>query len=199
MTTLAWALGGWLATCSALGSGPTSYQSDVANNAKRFGIPAEWIASVISIESGGRACRDGRPIRSDAGAMGVMQLMGPTWNQMRNLLNLGPSVDDPAANIAAGAAYLRLMYDRFGYPGLFAAYNAGPTRFSQSLSGRPLPLETRRYVAAVLARIEGRPDRGLRMLEPAQTSIFVIPGSDDGGVAKGVVPSGNGLFFLSRQ
>ena len=40
-----------------------------------------------------------------------------------------------------------MMYDRFGYPGLFAAYNAGPARYAAHLaSRRPLPLETRRYL-----------------------------------------------------
>src|SRR3546814_4276959 len=43
--------------------------------------------------------------------------------------------------------YLRLMYDRFGYPGLFGAYNAGPARYAAFVSdGRPLPAETRAYV-----------------------------------------------------
>ena len=42
------------------------------------------------------------------------------------------------------------MYDRFGYPGLFAAYNAGPARYAGVLSGaRPLPAATRAYVAAI--------------------------------------------------
>src|SRR3546814_11304772 len=39
------------------------------------------------------------------------------------------------------------MYDRFGYPGLFGAYNAGPARYAAFVSdGRPLPAETRAYV-----------------------------------------------------
>ncbi|EHK54601.1 hypothetical protein [Allomesorhizobium alhagi] len=39
------------------------------------------------------------------------------------------------------------MHGRFGYPGLFAAYNAGPTRYEKNLrTGRPLPAETRAYM-----------------------------------------------------
>lgn len=38
--------------------------------------------------------------------------------------------------VLAGTAYLRLMYDRFGYPGLFAAYDAGPARYALVLAGR---------------------------------------------------------------
>ena len=42
------------------------------------------------------------------------------------------------------------MYDRFGYPGLFAAYNAGPARYAEHVAaGRPLPGETRAYLATV--------------------------------------------------
>ncbi|HYJ51970.1 MAG TPA: hypothetical protein VEW04_02260, partial [Allosphingosinicella sp.] len=42
------------------------------------------------------------------------------------------------------------MYDRFGYPGLFAAYNAGPARYAEHLSrGRRLPSETVAYVAQI--------------------------------------------------
>lgn len=40
------------------------------------------------------------------------------------------------------------MYDRFGYPDLFGAYNAGPTRFSECLEGKArIPRETTEYIA----------------------------------------------------
>jgi hypothetical protein len=42
----------------------------------------------------------------------------------------------PRDNILAGTLYLRLMYDRFGYPGLFGAYNAGPGRYASYLARR---------------------------------------------------------------
>ena len=78
-----------------------------------------------------------------------MQLMPATWREMRSALGLGSNPHDPHDNILAGSAYLRAMYDRFGYPGLFAAYNAGPHRYTAFLAGaRPLPAETRSYVSA---------------------------------------------------
>src|SRR3546814_16843640 len=50
--------------------------------------------------------------------------------------------------------YLRLMYERFGYPGLFAAYNAGPARYAAHLRpGRTLPGETRSYLATLERKI----------------------------------------------
>lgn len=117
---------------------------------RRFGVPSAWVERVMRAESGGETRRYGLPIRSRAGAMGLMQLMPSTWRQMHDALMLGADPDDPRDNIFAGTFYLRLMYDRFGYPGLFAAYNAGPARYAAHLgTGAPLPSETRDYLAKV--------------------------------------------------
>jgi soluble lytic murein transglycosylase-like protein len=53
------------------------------------------------------------------------------------------------------------MYDRFDYPGLFAAYNAGPARYADHLAtGKPLPGETRAYLATVTREeANGQPER----------------------------------------
>jgi soluble lytic murein transglycosylase-like protein len=116
----------------------------------RFGVPASWIERVIRAESRGATLWRGRPTTSKAGAMGLMQLMPGTWQDMRARLRLGANPHDPRDNILAGTFYLRLLYARFGYPGLFAAYNAGPARYADHLaSGRSLPLETRSYVSQV--------------------------------------------------
>ncbi|HTU12137.1 MAG TPA: lytic transglycosylase domain-containing protein [Allosphingosinicella sp.] len=124
----------------------------IAEASARFGIPQTWIRRVIAAESGGQTRLRGRPIESHAGAMGLMQLMPGTWRAMRAAHGLGPDPHDPRDNIMAGTAYLRLMYDRFGYPGLFAAYNAGPAAYAAYLAGsRRLPAETRAYVARVAA------------------------------------------------
>jgi soluble lytic murein transglycosylase-like protein len=116
----------------------------------RFGVPSGWIERVMRAESGGRNRIAGRPIRSVKGAMGLMQLMPATWAEVRAAVGLGFDPDDPRDNILAGAFYLRAMYDRFGYPGCFAAYNAGPARYRAWLAGnRSLPRETIAYLAAV--------------------------------------------------
>lgn len=114
---------------------------------QRFEMPRAWIESVIMAESGGRTHLKGRPITSHAGAMGLMQLMPTTYQDMRIAEDLGADPYDPHDNILAGTAYLRAMYDRFGYPGLFGAYNAGPARFAASFQGGHLPQETRNYLA----------------------------------------------------
>ncbi|WP_425459634.1 lytic transglycosylase domain-containing protein [Hankyongella ginsenosidimutans] len=91
---------------------------------------------------------------SPKGAMGLMQLMPDTWAEIRVRHRLGNDPYDPHDNIIAGAAYIRLLFDRYGTPGWIAAYNAGPRRYEASLQGRPLPAETRAYVASVAPEID---------------------------------------------
>lgn len=133
------------------------WEPHIVEASARFGMPEEWIRKVMRAESGGYPRRHGQPIVSRAGAMGLMQLMPATWRDMRSKHGLGRDPHDPRDNIIAGTAYLRAMYDRFGYPGLFAAYNAGPARFERHLvTGRPLPAETRSYVERI-AQSPARP------------------------------------------
>ncbi len=148
------------------------WHSEIIEASARFGVPAAWIERVIRAESGGRAVRGGRPTTSRAGAMGLMQLMPATWAAIRAAHGLGRDPHDPRDNILAGTAYLRAMYDRFGYPGLFAAYNAGPGRYAAHLaSGRPLPAETRAY----LAQVSGAPRGPSQFLpQPPPPALFVV-------------------------
>lgn len=134
----------------------------------RFDLPAEWIERVMQAESGGRTTLGGRPIVSRAGAMGLMQLMPGTWSEMRVRLGLGADPHAPRDNILAGTFYLRLMYDRFGYPGLFGAYNAGPARYASYLAGRSaLPRETRSYLAATASDVSARGGGDVAARSPA--------------------------------
>ncbi|WP_252346949.1 lytic transglycosylase domain-containing protein [Acetobacter sp. P1H12_c] len=117
----------------------------VRQAAEQNAIPATWVRAVLHAESAG----DPHAV-SGAGAMGLMQLMPGTWKDVRRTLNLGVDPFDPHDNIAAGAAYLRWLHDRYGDAGFLAAYNAGPGRYDDHLaSGRPLPAETVSYVAQV--------------------------------------------------
>ena len=117
---------------------------------RRFGIPPAWVRGVMRIESGGRTMLDGRPITSPAGAIGLMQVMPATFAELSGRYGLGSDPYEPRANILAGAAYLREMYDRFGPAHFLAAYNAGPARVDEHLrTGRALPGETQRYVEAL--------------------------------------------------
>jgi soluble lytic murein transglycosylase-like protein len=126
------------------------WQPLIAEASQRFGVSETIIASVIRAESGGRTTLHGHAITSRAGAMGLMQLMPATWAELRFTLQLGFDPYDPHDNIIAGTAYLRQLSDRFGYPGMIAAYNAGPGRYAAYLARhKRLPAETVAYLNAV--------------------------------------------------
>ena len=113
--------------------------------AARYRVPAQWVRAVMHQESGGR-----EQAVSPVGAMGLMQVMPATYEGLRVRHKLGDDPYDPHNNILAGAAYIREMFDRYGSPGFLAAYNAGPDRLDQYLSGAtPLPDETVNYLAAI--------------------------------------------------
>lgn len=122
----------------------------VAEASQRFGIPEGWIYAVMRTESAGRI-----GAVSSAGAMGLMQLMPGTWARQRARYGLGADPFDPRDNIMAGTSYLREMYDSYGATGMLAAYNAGPGRYEQWRDdGRPLPAETRAYVAKIAPMLQ---------------------------------------------
>jgi len=122
-----------------------TYDDYIAEASRRFGMPAAWIRAVMRAESA-EAVRAISP----AGAMGLMQIMPDTWAGLRIRYHLGGDPYDPHDNILAGAAYLRELHDHYGAPGFLAAYNAGPRRYDEYLTaGRPLPAETRAYLAAL--------------------------------------------------
>lgn len=141
------------------------YAAPIAEASQRFRIPERWIRAVMQVESAGRM----RAV-SSAGAMGLMQIMPDTWAGLRIRHRLGRDPFDPRANILGGTAYLREMVDRFGSPGFLAAYNAGPERYQQHLDrGRPLPPETRAYMARLLSML------GLAPLKSTATVTPVPP------------------------
>ena len=126
-----------------------SYADHIAEAAARFELPARWIRAVMTAESAG----DPHSI-SPKGAMGLMQIMPATWEELRTKNRLGADPYDPHDNIIAGAGYIRELFDRYGSPGWIAAYNAGPGRYEASLKGRTLPSETRAYVALVAQSLD---------------------------------------------
>lgn len=126
-----------------------AHRAAIDGAAARFDLPPHWIEAVIVAESGG----DPRAV-SPKGAMGLMQLMPATWREVRTRLGLGADPFDVRDNVLAGTFYLRQLHDRFGLEGALSAYNAGPQRYVQHLiTGRPLPDETRAYVAAIRRRL----------------------------------------------
>lgn len=144
----------------------------IAEAAARFAIPEHWIRAVIAVESAGNP----RAV-SPAGAMGLMQVMPGTWAALRQQHRLGEDPFDPRDNILAGTAYLRAMYNRYGNIGaMLAAYNAGPGRYDDYLQrGRPLPAETRAYVATLVPGLDGNapPPRQPHASDWREAGLFV--------------------------
>jgi soluble lytic murein transglycosylase-like protein len=127
----------------------------IAEAARKFDLPQSWIRAVLQRESGGRTMMaEGVPITSSTGAVGIMQLMPGTYNDMRAEYDLGDNPADPHDSVIAGAAYLKWLHHKYGYPNMFAAYNDGPANFDKYLAGgRTLPVETVAYLSSLSDRL----------------------------------------------
>jgi hypothetical protein len=112
-------------------------EQDAAEN----NLPVEFFARVIWQES-----RFNAQAVSRKGAQGIAQFM-PQTADYRGLAD----PFDPIEALKNSASYLHDLKDKFGNLGLAAAaYNAGPGRVSAFLANnRPLPGETRNYVAII--------------------------------------------------
>jgi hypothetical protein len=132
--------------------GPASdpWRPYIQEASARFAVPEGWIRAVIRQESGGHEYLHGRPVTSDAGAMGLMQLMPATYAMLRDRYSLGNDPYDPHDNIIAGTGYIAELYARYGAPAFLVAYDAGPRRMDDYNAGRgTLPNETVEYLASV--------------------------------------------------
>ncbi|MER8855750.1 lytic transglycosylase domain-containing protein [Mesorhizobium australicum] len=150
------------------------WSAHIREAAKRFAIPERLLRAVMQVESVG----DVHAV-SSKGAMGLMQIMPATWEELRIKHHLGDDPYQPHDNILAGAAYLREMLDRFGHSGFLAAYNAGPGQYEEHLAtGRPLPRQTIDYVRKLAPLINGavpvpvRPQQGTGRASSLGSAIF---------------------------
>lgn len=170
------------------------YAAPVAEAAQRFGIPELWIWRVMHAES-----RGSRGAVSHAGAMGLMQIMPATWTMLSARHGLGNDPFNVRANILAGAAYLRAMWDRYRDVRLMlAAYNAGPGRADAFATGRRgLPAETIAYVRRIAPEL-GASDPTSSVPAPApavpswrDASLFAArpPVNDKGEARTGSLPT----------
>ncbi|MCQ8279252.1 lytic transglycosylase domain-containing protein [Acetobacteraceae bacterium KSS8] len=151
------------------------YIRDASN---RFSVPQQWIRAVMHQESGGHEYRNGQPIVSSAGAMGLMQLMPATYADLQAQYNLGNDPFEPHDNILAGTAYIRQMYSKYGAPAFLAAYNAGPQRLEDYLyRGRSLPNETVNYVASIA------PNLGTEIAMSGPLAAYATGGTPDNTIA----------------
>ena len=177
----------------------TSYAAFIDEAAQRFELPASWIGAVLRAESGG----DPRAV-SHAGAMGLMQIMPVTWDELRVHHGLGADPFDPRDNILAGAAYLRQLHDRYGsIRAMLAAYNAGPARYEASLAGTLLPPETRNYIAALAPIIDKESAAGdTGLVRPMAQSwreapLFAAPPARSNPIYAALLAPRSGALFVA--
>jgi soluble lytic murein transglycosylase-like protein len=117
---------------------PGKLRGAFVDASRATGVPLPLLAAVAHTESGFDP-----DARSEAGAVGVLQLMPRT----AAALHFDPRETDE--NVMAGAAYLRQLLTRFsGVERALAAYNAGPTAVDR-LGSMP-NAETKAYVRQVL-------------------------------------------------
>ena len=104
---------------------PAAYAAYVKKYSERFNVPEEIIWAVIKTESNFDASAV-----SGKGAVGLMQLMEPTFEEISNVrLKEGLPVGmryDPETSIRYGTYYLSYLYQRYNdWDTAIAAYNAG--------------------------------------------------------------------------
>jgi soluble lytic murein transglycosylase-like protein len=95
-------------------------------------------------------------VRSSSGAVGLMQLLGPTMKAEAERSGL-PSADprDPIANVQAGVRYLKRLVDAFGSVDVaLMAYNAGPNRILSYLRQGGIRDGLREYPRRVRAELD---------------------------------------------
>ena len=119
---------------------PAGFRHAFVQASAKTGVPVSLLVATAYEES-----RMNPGAQSAAGARGLLQVMPATARELRL------SGHSPAANVFAGARYLRRMLDRFQSVELaLAAYNAGPTAVARA-GGAP-SLATLRYVKNVEQR-----------------------------------------------
>ena len=130
---------GYEALRNAAGHG--RYGKYISAAAERYSLDPELIKAIIKVESSFNPAAV-----SEKGAMGLMQLMPETAEEMQ--VGAPFEVEE---NIMGGSRYLRKLLDVFEGDlqlGL-AAYNAGPSRVLENRAVPNIP-ETKQYVEKVL-------------------------------------------------
>jgi hypothetical protein len=118
----------------------------IESAAKAQDLPLEFFARVIWQESRFQSDAVGPVTRSGQRAQGIAQFMPGTANERRLL-----DPFDPVQALPKSAEFLNELRNQFGNLGLAAAaYNAGPRRVQEWLTGSGyMPQETRNYVIAI--------------------------------------------------
>ncbi|MCC6523985.1 MAG: transglycosylase SLT domain-containing protein [Polyangiaceae bacterium] len=134
----------------------THWRADIETAAAVHGLPADLVAIVVLVESGGDPAA-----RSSSGARGLMQILPPTGRHIAGVRALADHADrrlvEPRYNLDLGAWYLARQRTDFVAADadktvelVAAAYNGGPGRLARHLRGEgTLSAETERYIGWV--------------------------------------------------
>jgi hypothetical protein len=187
----------------------SDYDPIVDAASKEWDLDPNWMRSIMQGESAGSPVdKNGQPIRSSAGAGGLMQIMPATAQQL-GVAN----IDDPVQNIWGGAKYLAQLRDRYNgnIQLATAAYNAGPNRVDAYINtGQPLPSETAAYVPKIASYYQGfakryqgsQPVMQATTTSPTPPAQAEVPSNDDflkmtgGGKSAPAVPSNDDFLRM---
>ncbi len=117
----------------ATASRPVKYVDEINTYSKKYNVDPLLVLSVIEVESGFDP-----NIKSNAGAIGLMQLMPDTAESINNMRNTNFTLEDlknPEKNIEMGTSYLSYLLHHFKNHDLaIAAYNGGIGNVKEWLS-----------------------------------------------------------------
>jgi soluble lytic murein transglycosylase len=136
---------------------PLVHKDIIDTHALAAGFDPAFVLALVRVESG-----FSRSARSRRGAVGLMQIMPDTADEMAERLGLDPlrvDLNDPDMNVRLGIKYLDVLRQEFGDDRvtLLAAYNAGPKKAREWRFGGGVSLEaitfpeTKAFVKKVLA------------------------------------------------
>jgi hypothetical protein len=175
-------------------SGNENIDALIAQAAEKYGIPVNLLHSIAQTES-----EYNQDARSEAGAIGMMQLMPDT------AAGLGVDPNDLAGNIEGGAKYMRELLDTFDgdVEKAVAAYNAGPNAVKKH-GGIPPFEKTQDYVRKVLGGLDGYdtsvPQRMRNLVDDAAPYIGVTMDNGTQGCVEAVTKIGaKSCPFLAQE
>lgn len=143
---------------------PREHSEFVIKYSGEYGVPEYVIYATIKTESDFNS-----GAQSEAGALGLMQIMPDTFDWLVSLTQEGYETGmlyDPETNIKYGTYYLSYLYLKYAdWETVFAAYNAGPTNVDSWLEDpecvdedgklQDIPIkETAKYVKKMNAAVE---------------------------------------------
>lgn len=143
---------------------PREYSDFVSKYSGEYGVPEYIIYATIKTESDFNS-----GAQSEAGALGLMQIMPATFDWLVSLTQEGYETGmlyDPETNIKYGTYYLSYLYLKYAdWETVYAAYNAGPANVDGWLEDpecadgdgglEDIPLkETSKYVKKMASAVE---------------------------------------------